>query len=186
VSGFRASEARSRNLPGIRQSQLAAQAHSPDNAPKLGMSPNMPYWLWIAAGAALMIAEVFLGSFFVFWAGLAAVLVGLVVLVAPELAMAMQITIWALLSGSLGVGWFRYIKPMSRDRTKAGLSREALIGQIGQVLRPPTGDSRGLIRFTVPILGSDEWQILSEDPLAIGDRAHVTDLSGNALIVRKM
>ena len=146
----------------------------------------MPYWLWIAAGVALMIAEVFLGNFFVFWAGLAAVLVGFVVLIVPELAMASQITIWALLSTLLGVGWFRYVKPLSRDRTKAGLSREALIGQVGQVLRPPTGNARGLIRFTVPVLGSDEWQILSEDHLAIGDRAHVTDLSGNALIVRKM
>ncbi|MCY4016667.1 MAG: NfeD family protein [Gammaproteobacteria bacterium] len=146
----------------------------------------MPYWLWIAAGLALMIVEVFLGSFFVFWVGLAAVLVGFVVLVVPELATAAQITIWALLSGALGLAWFKYIKPLSRDRTKAGLSREALIGQVGQVLRPPTGAARGAIRFPAPILGADEWQILSEDPLAIGDRAHVTDLSGNALIVRKM
>ena len=146
----------------------------------------MPYWLWVAAGVALMIVEVFIGSFFVFWFGLAAVLVGFVVLLVPELAMAAQITIWALLSGLLALGWFRYVKPLARDRTKAGLSREALIGQVGQVLRPPTGESRGKIRFPAPILGSDEWQILSEDPLAIGDRAHVTDLSGNALIVRKM
>lgn len=146
----------------------------------------MPYWLWMSAGIALMIVEVFIGSFFVFWFGLAAVLVGFVVLLVPQLAVAAQITIWALLSGALALSWFRYIKPLSRDRTKAGLSREALIGQVGQVLKPPTGAARGTIRFPAPVLGSDEWQILSEDPLAIGDRAHVTDLSGNALIVRKM
>ncbi len=146
----------------------------------------MPYWLWIVAGAALMIVEVFIGSFFVFWIGLAAVLVGLILLLVPQLAIAAQVTIWALLSGLLALGWFKYVKPLARDRTKAGLSREALIGQIGQILKPPTGSTRGTIRFPAPILGSDEWQILSEDPLAIGDRAHVVDLSGNALIVRKM
>ena len=146
----------------------------------------MAYWLWIAAGAALMIVEVFLGSFFVFWFGLAAVLVGLLALLIPGIPVAAQLTLWALLSGLLGIAWFKYIKPLSKDRTKAGLSREALIGQVGHVLRPPSGESRGAIRFPAPILGSDEWQILSQDPLAIGDRAHVTELSGNALIVRKM
>ena len=146
----------------------------------------MSYWLWISAGAALMIAEIFIGSFFVFWFGLAAVLVGFVLLLFPELAAAAQISIWAVLSGMLALLWFRYVKPLARDRTKAGLSREALIGQVGQVLQPPTEAARGTIRFPAPLLGSDEWQILSEDPLTIGDRAHVTDLSGNALIVRKM
>ncbi len=146
----------------------------------------MPYWLWISAGFALMIAEVFIGSFFVFWFGLAAVLVGFVLLLVPELAVAAQVTIWALLSGLMALGWFRYVKPLARDRTKAGLSREALIGQVGQILKPPTEEGRGTIRFPAPVLGSDEWQILSEDPLAMGDRAHVVDLSGNALIVRKM
>ncbi len=146
----------------------------------------MPYWLWMAAGFALMGAEIFIGSLVVFWFGLSAVLVGLVLLLAPELAGAAQIAIWALLSGLLALGWFKYIKPLARDRTKAGLSREALIGQIGQVLKPPAESGRGTIRFPAPILGSDEWQILSEDPLVMGDRAHVVDLSGNALIVRKM
>lgn len=146
----------------------------------------MPYWLWIAAGAALMIVEVFIGSFFVFWFGLGAVLVGFVVLLFPQLAAAAQVTVWGILSLMLALGWFKYIKPLARDRTKAGLSREALIGQVGQVLKPPAGSTRGTIRFPAPILGSDEWQILSEDPIAMGDRAHVVDLSGNALIVRKM
>ncbi len=146
----------------------------------------MSYWLWISVGAVLMMIEIFIGSFFVFWVGLAAVLVGVAVLLVPQLPVAGQVIMWAALSGLLALAWFRYIKPLAIDRTKAGLSREALIGQIGQVLRPPAGATRGTIRFPAPVLGSDEWQIISEDPLAIGDRAHVTDLSGNALIVRKM
>ena len=146
----------------------------------------MPYWLWMSAGVALMTVEIFIGSFFVFWFGLAAVLVGFILLLVPQLAVAAQVTLWGLLSAALALSWFRYVKPLSRDRTKAGLSREALVGQIGQVLKPPTESARGTIRFPAPVLGSDEWQILSEDPLAMGDRAHVTDLSGNALIVRKM
>jgi len=52
-------------------------------------------------------------------------------------------------------------------------------------LSPPNGEKRGTIRFPAPLLGADEWQILSQDSLSIGDRVSVVDLSGNSLIVKK-
>jgi hypothetical protein len=41
------------------------------------------------------------------------------------------------------------------------------------------------LRFPAPILGSDEWSFICEDPVAIGDRVRVTEVSGNSLIVVK-
>ena len=99
--------------------------------------------------------------------------------------MAAQIVSWALLSTAFAVGWFRYLKPLSIDKTKAGLSRETLLGESGQVLSPPNGEKRGMVRFPAPVLGSDEWLIISQDQLAIGDRVSVIDVSGNSLIVKK-
>jgi membrane protein implicated in regulation of membrane protease activity len=49
----------------------------------------------------------------------------------------------------------------------------------------PTGEKRGTVRFPAPVLGSDEWLIISQDDLDIGDRVSVVDLSGNSLIVIK-
>lgn len=143
------------------------------------------YWHWIVFGIALMLTEIFLGSFFIFWFGAAAVVVGLLMLALPEMSSIAQIIIWAISSTAFAFAWFKVIKPLNTDKTKAGLSRESLLGEIGQVLRAPNGEKRGKVRFPAPVLGSDEWLIISHDELDIGDRVSVKDLSGNALIVEK-
>ncbi|MDD9890615.1 MAG: NfeD family protein [Gammaproteobacteria bacterium] len=143
------------------------------------------YWHWIVFGIALMLAEIFLGSFFIFWFGAAAIVVGLLMVPLPAMSVIAQIIIWAVSSAAFAIAWFKIIKPLNIDKTKAGLSKEALLGEIGQVLRVPNGEKRGKVRFPAPVLGSDEWLIISRDELDIGDRVSVTDLSGNALIVEK-
>ncbi|MDO7657829.1 MAG: NfeD family protein [OM182 bacterium] len=144
---------------------------------------ELVYWHWIVLGIVLMLAEIFIGSFFIFWFGAAAVVVGLSLTIAPSISAPTQLIYWTLLSLVFAVAWFRFLKPLSKDVTKAGLSREALIGEIGQVLSVPNGDKRGMVRFPAPLLGSDEWLIMSQDSLSIGDRVSVKDVSGNSLIV---
>ena len=144
---------------------------------------ELVYWHWIVLGIVLMLAEIFIGSFFIFWFGAAAVVVGLSLTIAPSISASTQLIFWTLLSLVFAVAWFRFLKPLSKDVTKAGLSREALIGEIGQVLSVPNGDKRGMVRFPAPLLGSDEWLIMSQDGLSIGDRVSVKDVSGNSLIV---
>ena len=142
-------------------------------------------WHWIVFGIALAISEIFLATFFILWFGAAAVLVGILLFLIPDMSVTAQILCWTALSTVLALGWFKYLKPLSVDRTKAGLSKEAIIGEVGQVLVVPTADKRGKLRFPAPILGDDEWVIMSRDELAIGDRVSVTDVSGNSLIVEK-
>lgn len=149
------------------------------------MGIELLYWHWIVFGIALILAEIFIGSFFIFWFGAAAIVTGLIVALVPDLNLIVQITAWGILSTVFAVAWFKYLKPLSTDKTKAGLSKESLLGEVGQVLSPPNGDNKGTLRFPAPILGNDEWLIISQDSLAIGDRVSVIDLSGNALIVKK-
>ena len=149
------------------------------------MEFELLYWHWIVFGIAVMLSEIFLGSFFIFWFGAAAIIVGLMLVPFPAISGAAQLIIWAFSSMAFAVGWFKFLKPLSTDKTKAGLSKEAMLGEIGQVLSPPNGEKRGTIRFPAPLLGADEWQILSQDSLRIGDRVSVVDLSGNSLIVKK-
>lgn len=149
------------------------------------MEFELLYWHWIVFGIAVMLSEIFLGSFFIFWFGAAAIIVGLMLVPFPAIPEAAQLIIWAFSSLAFAVGWFKFLKPLSTDKTKAGLSKEAMLGEIGQVLSPPNGEKRGTIRFPAPLLGADEWQILSQDSLSIGDRVSVVDLSGNSLIVKK-
>lgn len=142
-------------------------------------------WHWIVFGIALVISEIFLATFFILWFGAAAVAIGVLLYLAPQLSFAWQIFAWTILSALLAVGWFKYLKPLSIDKTKAGLSKEAIMGEIGQVLVVPTAEKRGKLRFPAPILGEDEWVIMSQDDLSIGDKVSVMDVSGNSLIVQK-
>lgn len=145
----------------------------------------MLYWHWLTLGLLLILAELFIPSFTIFWFGLGALLVGGLLLLFGELALNWQIFIWALASGLFTFLWFRFLKPRMTDRTKAGLSREAIVGESGQVISPPEEGRRGMVRFAKPLLGSDEWPFICEQPVAIGDRVFVKDVSGNTLIVER-
>lgn len=105
------------------------------------MTIEILYWHWIVMGTALMALEIFVGSFFILWFGASAVLVGFLNLFFSDMSIAFQFVAWAVLSLALVLIWFRVIKPLNTDKTKAGLSREAILGEIGQVLKAPTADS---------------------------------------------
>ena len=147
------------------------------------MVTQMAYWHWLVFGVALMVLEVFLGSFVVLWFGLGAVMVGLCQWLYPALPVAVQLLIWLLGSSAMAVVWFRWGKPRMLDRTTAGIARESLIGTSGLVIRAPAEGRRGMARFVVPVLGSDEWEFICEQPVALGDRVVIRDFSGNTLIV---
>lgn len=147
------------------------------------MSLEILYWHWIVAGIALMILEIMLPSFTALWFGSGAILIGILLFLFPGMSVALQVVLWTVVSSLLTWLWFRYLKPLSIDKTKAGLSREAMIGEIGQVIATPTEHRRGTLRFPAPVLGSDEWLFICEQPVAVGDRVQVTDISGNTLIV---
>lgn len=144
------------------------------------------YWHWIVLGVVLMLSEIAITTFFILWFGVAAIVMGGVMLVFPDIPASWQLFIWTALSSVLAFAWFKYLKPLSTDKTKAGLSREAIVGEIGQVIILPTDARRGHLRFPAPVLGNDEWEIISQDSLALGDRVKVTDVSGNALLVKKV
>jgi len=143
------------------------------------------WWYWIAFGMVLVLAEIFLASFTIFWFGLAAIVVGLLLWVAPGVALSWQLLGWALFSIAFAILWFRYFKPTMRDRTKAGISKEAVQGETGLVIRLAQENQRGLVRFSMPLLGDDEWEFFCSDTLSLGDRVIVVDVSGNTLVVSK-
>lgn len=149
------------------------------------MENELLYWHWIVFGIILIVSEMFLASFFILWFGAAAVVIGALLFLFPDMSQTLQIFLWTVLSSALAFAWLKYLKPLSIDKTKAGLSLEALLGETGQVLSLPNGEKRGTLRFPAPVLGADEWLFISQDELAIGDRVRVKDLSGNTLIVQK-
>lgn len=150
------------------------------------MEFELLYWHWVVFGVVLMLGEIAITTFFILWFGVAAILMGVLLFFIPGIPLNWQIFIWTVMSALLAFSWFKFLKPLATDRTKAGLSREAILGEVGQVISVPTQDRRGKLRFPAPILGSDEWVIISQDSLMEGDRVRVKDVSGNSLVVEKV
>ena len=149
------------------------------------MDIQLLYWHWLAFGMVLVIAELFIPSFTIIWFGLGALLVGGMMWCGFEPQLKWQLLLWILLSAGFTLAWFRWIRPLSKDRTSAGIAREALLGERGLLTKaPPEAGSRGECRFSVPLLGSDTWPCLLDGEAQVGDTVIVIDVLGNALRVR--
>ena len=143
------------------------------------------FWHWLILGMILMMCEIFIPSFTIFWFGLGAIATGICLWIMPNISLTFQIFLWTITSCVFTYLWFKHFKPLMKDRTYAGISREAILGQRGLVIKAPVEKSRGVLRFTVPVLGSDEWEFICNTEIKIGESVEVTDVSGNTLIVKK-
>lgn len=141
-------------------------------------------WHWFLGGMILVVLEIFLPSFTIFWFGLAAIVVSAILWLMPELSLAVQLSLWIVLSIMITVVWFKWIKPLSKNRTTAGLSRENTIGQIGMVIRLIPEHNEAIVRFAMPLLGSDEWTCRCQQPVQVGQRVSVIDILGNQLLIQ--
>lgn len=149
------------------------------------MEFDIQYWHWIILGMVLMLAELAITTFTLFWFGLGALVVAAILAFIPSLDIGWQLGIWAIASIVFTVLWFRYFRRFMQDRTRAGVNGDAIIGEAGMVIKVPVGEQRGVVRFTPPLMGNEEWTFFCHQEVEIGDRVFVKELSGNTLIVEK-
>ena len=149
------------------------------------MELELAYWHWLVLGMLLVGFEIFIPSFTVLWFGLGAVVVAAFLALAPTLTLGWQLFIWAIFSVLFAAAWFKYLRPKMTDRTKAGIAQEAIAGEVGMVIKAPSENSRGHVRFTTPILGDDEWEFICDESVIVGDKVKIKEASGNTLVVGK-
>jgi membrane protein implicated in regulation of membrane protease activity len=145
----------------------------------------LDYWYWLVFGMILIISELFIPSFTIFWFGLGAIAIAVISMLVPIRSLTIQLLIWTAASIFFTVLWFKYFRPHVINRTKSGGSKEAILGESGDVIKPSIDKQPGIVRFSIPILGSDEWPFICEEQVTFGDRVVIKDISGNTLIVRK-
>ena len=150
------------------------------------MDFSMQWSHWLALGLLLIGAELVVPSFTLFWFGLGAGLTGLLLLLFPGLTLTAQLALFALFSAGCTIFWFRVLRPRMVDRSTAGMSREAIIGELALVIKGTNGpQDKGRVRFTVPLLGSEEWPCICTESLQAGDQVRVTGIEGHVLTVGK-
>jgi len=143
------------------------------------------WWHWIVLGIVLMLTELAVPAFFLVWFGLGAVIVGAIVFLFPALTLSWQVIFWTGSSIAFVWLWFRIFKP-GMHKTRAGMSKGALIGEIGLVIQDIRPFDKGQIRFQKPILGSEIWESIADEEIKVGERIKVMDVEGNILKVGKV
>ena len=145
---------------------------------------TLEWWHWEIAGIALVLLELAVPAFFVIWFGFGAMLVGLVLLLAPGLALSAQIGVWVLASVAMTVLWFRVFK-RSQHKTLVGTAAGEVIGEIGLLVSAVAPFERGKVRFQRPVLGAEEWVCMAESAIAAGERVRVVSVEGSYVKVAK-
>jgi membrane protein implicated in regulation of membrane protease activity len=140
------------------------------------------WWHWMVLGIVLVLLELAVPAFFLIWFGVGAIIVGIALLAVPALAFEWQIATWIACSLGFIWLWFKVFKP-NFHKTTAGMSRGALVGEIGLVTRDIRPFEKGQIRFQKPILGDETWEALAEEEIRTGVRVRVLDVEGNTLKV---
>ncbi|NTW99781.1 MAG: NfeD family protein [Geobacteraceae bacterium] len=144
---------------------------------------HFEWWYWIIAGICLFGLELIVPSFTIIWFGLGALVVGVLSGLWPGIPPAGQISLWFFASVSFTLLWFKYLKPKG-ERTHAGMLKGGIVGESGVIIRG-TEDSygRGIVKFRIAVLGTDEWSCYSSEILHVGDRVRVVDIEGQILKV---
>ena len=145
---------------------------------------TLEWWHWEIAGLALVLLELAVPAFFIIWFGFGAMLVGLVLLVAPGLALSAQIGVWVLASVAMTVLWFRVFK-RSQHKTLVGTAAGEVIGEIDLLVSAVAPFERGKVRFQRPVLGAEEWACVAESAIAAGQRVRVVSVEGSYVKVAK-
>jgi len=139
---------------------------------------QIAFWHWFVLGVALAAIEVMVPGTFLLWLGIAAGVVGLIVLLIPGISWELQFALFAILSvGSVFVGRLVMRRFMaSEPESKLNRRGEQFIGRVF-ALAEPIENGRGSIR-----VGDSLWRVEGPDT-PLGRRVRVTASDGTLLNV---
>jgi inner membrane protein len=140
------------------------------------------WWQWAVAGIGLILAELAIPAFVLIWFGLGALVVALIVAVAPALGLTAQLAVWLLMSLALVALWFKFFKP-NYHKTQVGMSGANIVGEVGVLTREVAPFQKGEVRFQKPMVGSDVWPCIADVSMVSGVRVKVLSVEGSILKV---
>jgi inner membrane protein len=137
------------------------------------------YGWWLLA-LVLIAAEMVAPGYFMLWIGLAAGVMGLILLFAPALPVLAQAILFALLALATCAAYWFLLRPLAEQRNDAPLLNRRGAQLVGQrfVLSEAIVNGRGKVR-----IGDGAW--LAEGPdLPLGSEVEVVAVDGTALRVK--
>lgn len=140
---------------------------------------NAAYWHWWALGVILVILEVFSPGVFFVWMGVAAGVVGLLLLLFPAIGWEYQVLVFAAVSVASVVIWRLYLNrhPIATDQPHLNRRGEQYLNRLF-TLDEPIVNGLGKIQ-----VDDSTWKIAGSDCPA-GTRVRVVGVDGVMLKVK--
>jgi inner membrane protein len=146
---------------------------------------NLLWWHWAIIGFVFILAELALPAFVIFWFGLGAFLVMAAMLLIPDLSPTFQILLWTVSSVLMVILWFKVFK-RGQHKIFVGRSSALVEGEIGMLAEAVAPFRKGKVRFQKPVMGSDIWECVADEPIDIGARVKVVRVEGSLITVIKV
>ncbi len=146
------------------------------------LSTNLLWWHWIAFGLILLTLEMFSGTFLMLGLGVSAIVVGVIEVLFP-MTLEIQLSIWLILSVVTIAWWFKYMRDNAVEKT--GQSNYTLETQ-GVVTKAIEPNSRGEVKFDLPVLGNTTWIATSKERLDINSRVKIIEVKGQLIEVASL
>lgn len=142
-------------------------------------------WMWGVLGLVLLAIEMGTGTIYILWFGIAALCLSIATWVFTTIPVAIQFTIFAVLSiGSLAIWKLNYTKTETHSRVGQAQGEE--IGRVGTVIEACSPSQNGKIQFTQGLMGSREWPAIANETILEGTQARVVAVEGNALRIQRI
>ena len=141
------------------------------------MFVSLGNWNWLILGFILMALEVLAPGIFLFWLGLAALLVGLISF-AAAISWQIQLVMFAIFAAAAVPVWRRLAKPKPDASASPFLNKrsDALVGRICTLDRPII-DGEGIVRIDDTV-----WRVSGPDTPA-GTKVKIVKADGARLTV---
>jgi len=144
------------------------------------MSEGIIFWHWWILGVALILIEMLVPAFFFLWMGVAALVVGLMLWLFPQVGWEWQLMVFALLSVASIVVWRLWIVRHPPHTDQPALNRRGM-RYVGREfsLQAPIVNGVGKLR-----VDDTMWKIEGED-CETGTQVAVTGVEGTVLKVER-
>ena len=140
---------------------------------------HVVYWTWWIIGLVLIILEVSAPGTFFLWMGISAGIVGIALVVFPELSWEVQLTIFAIFSICSILISRRYLQKNGKDQSALSQRGKRYIGDI-VVVEKSIENGIGKVRVEDTL-----WRAKGIDS-AVGDRVRIVGIDGTTFIVESV
>lgn len=143
-------------------------------------------WIWGIISFILISIEMLTSTFYIFWFGVGAGIVAIILAIDATLSLPMQLFLFSITS-IVSLFLFKKSKlAIKKPISNIGQSKDDTIGQQGILSEDILNGSIGEVTFSIGVMGSKTWQAIADGNITKNSKVEVIEIQGNYLKVKEI